>query len=226
MGATEDDHGPRPSREPRPHPDEVWPPYRKGDSLPGAGVFAMGIFVVSLGIMFFVCLIGYASMRAGNVVWPPPGAPETPGILWWSTGLIVATSITVHLGLRAVRHEEQRSLCALMLATLLLGTAFVVCQGYAWAEIAPVHDPALWGGKPEDVPGAIRQYAGSFYLLTGLHGLHVVGGLALQVWVTLRAFKGGYRYYHHAGVTYSVIYWHFLDIVWLVVFVTLLLGNA
>jgi heme/copper-type cytochrome/quinol oxidase subunit 3 len=63
----------------------------------------------------------------------------------------------------------------------------------------------------------------TFYLLTGLHALHVIGGMVLLGAVTAKAFAGRYSATYHPGVTYAAMYWHFLDVVWLVMFVLIFL---
>jgi cytochrome c oxidase subunit 3 len=75
------------------------------------------------------------------------------------------------------------------------------------------------------VTPSANLYGFTFYMLTGLHAAHVIGGLALLAIVTVRAFCGRYSANAHAGVLYSTMYWHFLDGVWLVMFAVMLLGS-
>ncbi|MFH0982206.1 MAG: cytochrome c oxidase subunit 3 [Planctomycetota bacterium] len=67
------------------------------------------------------------------------------------------------------------------------------------------------------------MYMFSFYLLTGLHGAHVIGGLVPLTVVTTKAFRGRYTRDYYPGVKYVAMYWHFLDVVWLVMFVVIFL---
>ena len=71
----------------------------------------------------------------------------------------------------------------------------------------------------------VKMFTATFYILTGLHALHVFGGLVLQAVVTTKGLLGRYWSYHHPGVLYSAMYWHFLDGMWLVLFGVLWLGS-
>ncbi len=203
----------------------AWPPYRKGDNLPGAGALAMRLFILSLAVPFVVCVIVYFSMRAASSVWPPAGAPRVPSILWLSTVLIAATSLGVHTGMRAVRDERQERLRDAMLATLFFGSAFLVCQFIAAVQVLEALS-ALRAGPEAALSNDLGLFAAAFFVLVVLHAIHVLGGIVLQIVVTVRAHRGRYRYYHHPGVRYAAMYWHFLDAAWLLVFLTLIAGTA
>lgn len=191
-----------------------WPPRRKGDSLPGAGVLAMWLFIASLAMPFFTAVVAFIVMRAKTPDWLPPGF-ELPIVLWVSTGVLLLGSVIVHIGYRAARTDRGVTLRRSMAGTLVVAVVFSVCQVMAWAQIGRLHDTPDNGGL----------YVASFYLLTVLHALHVVGGLFLQGWVTYRAYCGHYWSFFHPGVTYSMMYWHFVDAMWLLMFGTLLLGS-
>jgi cytochrome c oxidase subunit 3 len=184
----------------------------------------MRIFVLSLIMPFLACVAGYFYLRSSFENWPPPDAVGLPPLLWVCTGLILVTSATVHWGVIAVKSENQRGLKLAMLLTLMTGIAFFVCQSIAFQELVASHRPVSIVNDDEAKQRHLILV--TFVLLVGLHLIHVFGGLLLQLVVTVRALLGRYRYYHHPGVTYSMMYWHFLDAMWLVVFVTLWLGNG
>jgi cytochrome c oxidase subunit 3 len=94
---------------------------------------------------------------------------------------------------------------------LILGTAFLVNQVINWFAMINIKLP----------PTSRNLFTFTFYMLTGLHAAHVIGGLIQLSVVTVRAYRGAYSPSYHPGVTYSVMYWHFLDIVWLVMFFTM-----
>ncbi|MCI0650404.1 MAG: cytochrome c oxidase subunit 3 [Planctomycetes bacterium] len=212
-------------------PREVWPPYAKGQSLPGAGVLGMWFFLASLTMPFLAVFVGYLVFRATYQPWPPAGAPPLPALLWVCTGLILCASIAVHWGLVSVRAERQARVRAATLAALVLGAAFFACQCGVWHEVwrgwegVLAAHPAAAPGEQPAVPAALRIFVVTLFLFTSLHAIHVIGGLVLQTVVTIRAFRGVYRYYHHPGITYSAMYWHFLDAAWLLVFLALVLGS-
>jgi cytochrome c oxidase subunit 3 len=97
---------------------------------------------------------------------------------------------------------------------LLLGLGFLACQGWNWVA-------ALRAGL---VPHT-GMFAITFYLMTGLHALHTLGGLVPLAIVNVRAARGAYTPFRRAGVHYCALYWHFVDAVWLVMFATLWFGS-
>jgi len=178
----------------------------------GAGVLGMALFLLTLTVLFAASIAGYLVVRSRAEAWPPADMPELPAGLWVSTLVILASSGTMHGALLSVRRNAYGALIGCMLITTLLGVAFLVSQAANWLWLIGIHATARTG-----------LYMFMFYALTGLHGLHVIGGLALLGTVTARAFLGRYTAEHHPGVTYATMYWHFLDVVWLVMFVLLFL---
>ncbi len=182
-----------------------------------AGTFGLGLFLASLGILFAVVLIGYLVIRFAPSE-QPVEIPPLPGKLWLSTLLLVAGSGTIHAALRAARRDRPRRLRAATAATALLGFGFLGVQTLCWLEWA--------GALAQSLGEAQRAFLLSgFYVLTGVHAVHVLGGLVPMTVVAARAFRGRYSSTDHAGVLYCAIYWHFLDAVWLVLFATLLLST-
>lgn len=178
--------------------------------LVGAGPFGLVVFLASLGMIFLSTLAGYAYIRLDAPEWPPAGAPPLPRGLWLSTILLVLSSATVHAALVGARADRQRLVRAGLLATAVLGLGFLACQGAAWAVLA------------ERMPlTTATQYSFTFYLLTVLHAVHVVGGLGPLALTTAKGLRGRYGPADRTGVTLIAIYWHFLDVMWLLVFTTL-----
>jgi heme/copper-type cytochrome/quinol oxidase subunit 3 len=168
----------------------------------------MNLLLASLGMLFAASLAGYLVVRLESEAWPPPGMPPLPGILWASTGLLLLSSLTMHLALGAARAGRQVSLRNLLLLTALLAVAFLGLQGLGWYRLAAAQAP----------PGA-NLWAFTFYMLTGLHALHVIGGLLALGTVTGLALAGYYREPgREQGVAALARYWHFLDVVWLILF--------
>ena len=197
-----------------PGSEEAWPPQKKGESLPGAGLMAMRIFLLSLAVPFITLVIAYVVLRVNVETWLPAGARPIPVLFWVSTAIILFSSLTVHLSFRAVRADRQLAARRLTLATFWLGVAFMVSQTMAWRELAVCYDAH-----------GVRLFAVTFYLLTGVHAFHVVAGLIFQAVVTLRVYRGRYWSLFHPGVHYSVMYWDFLAAMWILVFLVLVLGT-
>ena len=176
-----------------------------------AGTLGMAIFLVSLSILFTATLIGYLVVRFQARAWGAPGTHGLPSGLWASTGIIAACSVAIQRALKAVRGDRPAGLRRWLLATLLLGLAFLACQGANWLALVRLNLP----------PEAKNLYAFTFYVLTGLHALHVLGGLAGLGAVMAKARRGAYTRESHTGVKLCAMYWHFLGVVWLVLFGTL-----
>ena len=173
----------------------------------GTGAFGMVLFLVSLGMLFGASLIGYGAVRLRAASWPPPGTPNLPSGLWISTLIILYSSVTIQWALRSARRGAQVSLRKSLLWTSLLGFAFLVCQIVSWMSLVAAR-----------VTIQSNLYAFTYYILTGLHALHVIGGLIPLLIVTRKAYQGAYSRYEHDAIQYCAMYWHFLDAVWIIMF--------
>ena len=178
------------------------------------GRLGMRLLLLALGMLFAATLSGYLAIRGGAQAWPPPGVPKLPAALWISTVLIVVSSVTVQWAVRGIRRGFQASLRNGLLLTLLLGVAFLVSQSINWFSLVAVHFTAR-----------TNLYGFLFYLLTGLHAAHVLGGLVPLGVVTAQAWRGAYTAASHSGVEYVAMYWHFLDVVWVILFAVLTLTS-
>ena len=123
-----------------------------------------------------------------------------------NTAILVSSSLTIHWALVSIKNGNRFGLKAGMVSTFLLGLTFLTVQinEYVHLGFAP-HDSAQ---------GTI------FYGLTGLHGAHVFVGLNLLLYASIRAFRGHFSPKEHRGVEIPGIYWHFVDIMWIVVYTT------
>jgi cytochrome c oxidase subunit 3 len=137
----------------------------------------------------------------------PPQAYEIPKTLTGiNTFILVSSSFTMHWSLEGARLGNRRAMKAGLLTTFLLGLTFLTIQINEYVHI---------GFAPHDhAQGTI------FYGLTGLHGAHVFVGLTLLAMATIRAFRGHFTEKEHRGVEVPGIYWHFVDIMWIVVYTT------
>lgn len=173
----------------------------------------MYLFLVTLGMLFASSMVGYLIIWSRSEVWGNPGGQTLPGTLWISTLVLIFCSLAHHAALKAVREDRLAALRHWLFLAMLMGAAFLVSQGYSWYLLIESHLP----------PNARNLYAFSFYMLTTLHALHVLGGLIGLVVVWCRARVGAYSAHAHAAIWRNTAYWHFLDAVWLVLFATLLL---
>jgi len=179
-----------------------------------AGLFGMWLFLIVLAVVFAATILAYLIVRIDNGdAFVPPDAPRPPGLLLASTLALVLSSFTMQRALRAGRAGDPRQ-GGLMLVTLLLALAFLAAQGLAWRELYRLN-----------LAISDNLYAWTFYVLTGLHAAHVLGGLPPMIVTTVRASRAAYGPDDHRGITYCAMYWHFLDAVWIVLYATLLIGS-
>lgn len=174
----------------------------------------MWLFVAGLAIIFVSTAIAHVSIRwqLGEQGSWPPDMPGPPGILGFSTILLLISSATMWKATqRTDRKEDGRAWIG---ATLTLGLAYAVTQTVAWLDWSPQVADAI-----EPFPEARLALTG-FYVLTGLHALHALGGLLSLGWV-LTVVRPGDRH----GLWPHATYWHFLDIAWMFVWLLLLLAR-
>ena len=182
-------------------------------AVPGAGVFGMGLFLASLGVLFAAAIVGYLVVRQKATQWPPPGMPRLPAGLGLATAVLVTASVTVHGALRAIRRDQITVAARLLGATLVLVSAFFGVQIWNWWALISLH-----------VTAASNLYAFTFFMLTGLHAAHVVGGIGwlsvVWTWARLGRYGSGY----HPGIVYTAMYVHFLDAVWIVLYAVMVIA--
>ena len=181
--------------------------------IPGAGTMAMYVLVASLSVLFASSLLAYCFIRFVKMAnqWPPKGYPHLPPTLWVSTVVILLTSGTIQFALVSIKRNNEARLRIGLGLTAALGVMFLILQTFNWIEFA-----SHIGANPHTGP-----YVNFFYVLTGLHAAHVIGGLIPLAIVLPRAIGGRYSANFHPGVRYCTIYWHFLDIIWVALFVAI-----
>ena len=188
--------------------------------MPGAGVYnlKLGMWVFLLSeVMFFTSLIGaYIILRAAHPTdFAAPGAVLNVPLTAFNTFVLICSSVTMVKAFAAIEHGDQRGLRLWLIATALLGMFFVGVQAYEYIKLAE-HGflPAAAAYSADGGP----LYGMTFYTMTGFHGAHVSIGV-LCLWFTIfQAFRGKYTRENHGGVEIMGLYWHFVDLVWIILF--------
>jgi heme/copper-type cytochrome/quinol oxidase subunit 3 len=191
-----------------------------GRPMPGMGVYNMklGMWVFLLSeVMFFTSLIGaYIILRFAN-----PDAFAEPGVVLnvpltaFNTFLLICSSVTMVKAFAAIEEGDQRGLKMWLIATALIGMMFLGVQAFEYYKLAG-HGfvPNVAGYHADGRP----LYGATFYTMTGFHGAHVTIGV-LCLWFTVfQAFRGKYSAANHGGVEIMGLYWHFVDLVWIILF--------
>lgn len=176
---------------------------------------ALGIilFIVSEAVMFGAFFAQYFYNRILSDVWPPAGFERVPAfplpvIL---TVLLVASGFTAHFAQTAIRKDDRDAFQGWLIVTILLGVGFLGGQAFEYTNLIVNDGFSITSGI----------YGSIFFSLTGLHGLHVTVGVLVLIGVLVRAFMGHFSSRSHFGVEGTVLYWHFVDAVWLALYVAL-----
>jgi heme/copper-type cytochrome/quinol oxidase subunit 3 len=168
----------------------------------------MWVFLAS-EVMFFTGLIGsYIILRWGaSNTWPEPGEVLNVPITAGNTFLLICSSVTMVKAFAAIAEGNQKMLKIWLLTTAIIGACFVGVQIYEYSELVNHHFLPSSG-----------LYGSTFFTMTGFHGFHVTMGVLCMLWVTVKAFKGHYTQENHQGVEIIGLYWHFVDLVWIILF--------
>ncbi len=166
--------------------------------------FGMWLFLAS-EVMFFAGLIGaYIALRLGAPEWPAELSVTLTAI---NTFILICSSVTMVKAFAAAEIGDQSGLWQYLLATALLGLVFVGIKGYEWNEL--FH---------HDITPATNLFGATYFTLTGFHAIHVLGGVAIILYLIVRALQGVYSAENHDTVEVVGLYWHFVDIVWIFLF--------
>ena len=184
-------------------------PQPSGNQSAPASTLGMTLFILSLSMLFAASLAAYYINMVRAPVWPPEGMPPLPLWLYLSTFLIIGSSMTIQLAHSNARIGRLGIVSIAMLATLVLGLLFLGSQIVSWSIMLQA-----------EVYAKTSMYSFIFYMLTGLHAAHVIGGVVPLVFVTRAAYMGHYTKEAHLPVKHMTMYWHFLGIVWLIMFLT------
>lgn len=171
---------------------------------PDHRLFGLILFLVAEGMIFFGLFSAYLIYFATIPQWPFGIELDLflPSI---NTLILISSSFVMHQGQRAIKKDDVRGLQFWFSLTAIMGIIFLLGQGYEYTHAG--------FGLTDNL------FASCFYVLTGFHGLHVTAGL-LFIFATLwRSFiPGHYSKERHFGVEASELYWHFVDVVWIVLF--------
>jgi len=167
------------------------------------------MMLIGAEVMFFAGLMGtFLVLRLSSEVWPPPAQPRLPVLVTgFNSMVLLASALTMHLALRAIRSNHVVQLVKWLGLTGLLGFAFLCIQGYEWLRLIQF-----------GLTMTSSVYGSTFYGLIGLHGLHVVGGLVCVGVVYARARGHRYSARSMAGVEVCAMYWTFVVALWPVLY--------
>ncbi len=193
------------------HPDDHHgPPPANRSSRVDPTLLGMLLFIISEVMVFGAFFTAYFFIRVVNgVEWPAQGTELPKLIAGVNTAILLSSSLTMHWALEAAKHGNRAGLKAGMVITSLLGATFLFIQINEYVNLTG-----------EGITPQAFSQGSVFYGLTGLHGAHVFIGLTLLLFTTIRAFRGHFTPKEHRGVEVPGIYWHFVDVMWVIVYLT------
>ena len=171
-----------------------------------AGQVGLWLFLATVTMLF----AGFTSailVRRTAPDWQPIPIPE---LLWLNTGLLVSSSVTMERVRRLARQRQWNTMRSWLVATALLGLLFLTGQVAAWRQL--VARGLYLSSNP---------HSSFFYILTGTHGVHLLGGLFALGYLLARYLPGSLEPARRTGLNLFATYWHFLDALWIYLFVVL-----
>ncbi len=193
---------------------------------------AVWLFLGSEILFFSALIFTYIVLRMTSPL--PTAANPNPAGMWptpheiqhvlnipltgLNTFLLIVSSVSVVMALDAIQKGNQKGLVRWLGVTLLLGTVFLSIQGYEYVKL---HEHHLWFDRiPDDLDGLGRNvlFGTTFFAMTGFHGLHVFAGVIMLLIFFVKARLGLYSADDHEGIELFGLYWHFVDLVWIILF--------
>ncbi|HXY04894.1 MAG TPA: cytochrome c oxidase subunit 3 family protein [Terriglobales bacterium] len=145
-----------------------------------------------------------------------------------NTAVLICSSLTVALGVKAAQLGKRKTLVTLLLITILLGLAFLAIKGIEWYDKFEEHHVPGRSFSAQDLiekypqihidPAPTQIYFSLYFAMTGLHALHMIIGVGIFAFLTYHAWKGRYTPEYHTPIEIGGLYWHFVDIVWIYLF--------
>ena len=172
----------------------------------GNSMFGFIVFLLSESVIFLSFFTGYIVYKINSVDWLPSGVSglevREPAI---NTIVLVSSSFVIYIAERFLHDKNLWGFRAFWLATMAMGSYFLYGQAVEWSNLSFGFTSGVFGG--------------TFYLLTGFHGLHVFTGVLLQLIMLVRSFIPGNYDNGEFGVAATSLFWHFVDVIWIILFV-------
>ena len=190
------------------HAHGAHPPAAHASSRANPVLLGVYLFIASEAMLFgsFFAAYFFARIAGDAETWPPEPYELPVYLALLNTTILVTSSFTVHWALQGVKRNHRPALIGGLALTIGLGLTFLLIQIMEYLRI---------GFSPRDL-----AFGSTFYGLTGLPGLHVFVGLVLLSFALWRSLRGHFTPQHHLGVEVPGIYWHFVDVMWIIVYVT------
>ncbi len=176
------------------------------------GKLGMWVFLAGDAMSFGALLAAYGAIRYASGDWPQPSHVLGIQLTALMTFLLICSSVTMVKGLAAIQHGDQAALRRFLMLTILGGVIFLSMQAFEWTHLIER------GMRLSGNPFGASLFSTTFFCLTGFHGCHVFGGVVYLTCVLVQASRGRYSATNWNSVEIAALYWHFVDLVWILVF--------
>ncbi|MBM3439482.1 MAG: cytochrome oxidase subunit III [Bacteroidetes bacterium] len=195
------------------------------------GKLMMWYFLMSDAFTFGAFLISYGTIRFSSNSWPDPNEVfnSFPGLEGMNlplafvslmTFILIVSSVTMVLAVHEGHHNNRKGVQKWLAWTIVGGIAFLACQAWEWTHLH--HQGAWWGRNPfPNADGTVAHtgFANYFFTITGFHGFHVLSGVVINIIAYIMTLQGVFeRRGHYLMIEKVGLYWHFVDLVWVFVF--------
>jgi heme/copper-type cytochrome/quinol oxidase subunit 3 len=169
----------------------------------------LGIWTLlgSEAVFFSALIVTYVVMRNRSTVGPYPYQALNIPLVGFNTFVLICSSLTMVTALASIQDGNPKALRRWLIATALLGLTFLSGQAVEFTMLAR-----------QGLNLGHNLFGATFFTLTGFHGAHVTAGVIWIIFVLVRAFRGGVTQKNHLAVELVGLYWHFVDLIWIIIF--------
>ena len=176
--------------------------------------WGMASFLLSEVAFFGTLIATYVAFMGKDIVGPTPAEALSLPLVIAATICLLSSSVVIHLAERSLERGKQRTFCFLLTGTIALGIAFLLSTAIEWHELINEHHLTI----------SRNLFGTTYYTLVGFHGLHVtVGVIAMMIFLVFRS--AGNWEEHRSGMQLVSWYWHFVDAVWILVFLVVYVAS-
>jgi heme/copper-type cytochrome/quinol oxidase subunit 3 len=179
------------------------------------GKLGMWMFLIGDAMSFGSLIAGYGALRFGSAEWPVPSSVLGVPLTAFMTFLLICSSVTMVKALAAIKDGNRPAFARFLALTVLGGVLFLGLQAYEWTHLITEEHAALNGMR---MTVTTNLFGTTFFVLTGFHGCHVLGGVIYLSCILAAGLRGRYSPASHNPVEIAGLYWHFVDLVWILIF--------
>lgn len=173
-----------------------------------SGKLGMWVFLASEVMLFGAFISSYVVLFMGSTNFgrPPVELLGKP-LATLNTFVLITSSVTMVMALASIQQDKIKAFAGYLIATMALGSAFLGIKAFEY--IHKIH---------EGITITSSLFGSFYYTMTGLHALHMIGGLIFNTYILVNGLRGRYSHAHYERVEYAGLYWHFVDLVWVILF--------